>query len=144
LENNFFKSLFNDRKKTLSFLLAAAALIILVLSLFGGQGSEKNENQSPEAMTLEEYKADLEEKIAALCSSVSGVGKCKVFITFSKGEEKIYKGGVVIETKPPAVLGVSVICRGAESEQVRYEITRMISALFNIGTNRIAVLKLNS
>ena len=144
MENSFFKSLFNDRKKTLSFLLAAAALIILVLSLFGGQGSEKNENQSPEAITLEEYKADLEEKIAALCSSVSGVGKCKVFITFERGEENVYKGSSITEVKPPRVQGVTVVCRGADNDTVKCRITEMMTALFDIGANRVAVLKLNS
>lgn len=142
--NSFFKSLSSGKKKTLSVIIAGLAVILLLFSLFGGQSSEKNESSPKDALTLEEYKAELEEKIAALCSSVSGVGKCKVFITFSKGEEKVYKGSNVIETKPPTVLGVSVICRGADSEEVKYEITRMLSALFNIGSNRIAVLKLNS
>lgn len=144
MENSFLKTLLEGKKKTVLFLIAAIALVFLFSSFFNGDSEESKGKSSADTMTLEQYKIELEEKIASLCSSVCGVGKCKVFITFSNGEEKVYKGGNIIETKPPTVLGVSVICRGADSEEVRYEITRMLSALFNIGSNRIAVLKLNS
>ena len=83
----------------------------------------------------------LEIKTISKCNSIKF---CKVFITFSTGEEKIYRAGTLIETKPPSVLGVTVICRGADSEEVRYALVEMLTALFGIGSNRIAILKLNS
>lgn len=128
-------------------MLIAALFIIaaLILIFSGGKGGSNTENKiSKSESSLEEYKNGLEEKISALCSSVEGVGKCKVFITFSTGEEKIYRAGTLIETKPPSVLGVTVICRGADSEEVRYALVEMLTALFGIGSNRIAILKLNS
>ncbi|MBR5139984.1 MAG: hypothetical protein IKV16_02910 [Clostridia bacterium] len=93
--------------------------------------------------TLAQYKARLEEELADICSSVDGVGRCRVTVSFERGEEREYKGSALIGSKPPKVLGVSVVCSGANSDAVRAEIIRMMSALFDIGTNRIAVLKLN-
>ena len=87
--------------------------------------------------------AAVEEELADMCSSVSGVGRCKVTVTFERGEERVYKGSLLIESKPPKVLGVTVVCKGADSDLVRAEIVGMMSALFDIGANRIAVLKLN-
>ena len=63
-------------------------------------------------------------------------------ITFERGEERTYKGSQIIETKPPRVLGVSVLCEGGASDRVRAEITEMLCALFDIGANRVSVLPL--
>ena len=94
--------------------------------------------------TDSEYEEKLESEIEKLCSSVDGVGKCRVFITFKRGEQNTYKGSNLIETKPPEVLGVTVVCRGGDSEAVKQELSEMLSALFDIGYNRIAIMKLNS
>lgn len=120
--------------------IALGIALILLSSSFGAEPKEKSQS---EALTLEEYKEKLEGELTALCSDVSGVGKCKVFVTFERGEQNTYKSGVIIESKPPKVLGVTVICRGADSDYVKRELTDMITALFDIGSNRVAVLKLN-
>ena len=99
--------------------------------------SEKNTD------TLEEYRQKLEEELVSLCTSVEGVGKCRVFITFDKGAQNTYKNGTLIETKPPHVSGVTVVCDGGESDRVKSSLTKMITALFGIGSNRVAILKLN-
>ena len=95
-------------------------------------------------ITLDEYKELLEAEIESLCSDVSGVGRCRVFITFERGVQDTYKGSNIIESKPPKVLGVTVVCTGGDSDAVKSSVTEMISALFDIGYNRVAVLKLNS
>ncbi len=120
-------------------MIAIGIILIFVSSSFG-----KSEDKSADGITLDEYKIRLEEEIASICSDVSGVGKCRVFITLERGEQNVYKGSSVIETKPPKVLGVTVVCRGADSDYVRAELTDMITALFDIGSNRVAILKLNS
>ena len=126
-----------NKGSVLLFALLILGVFLLVFS--SAPETEAQEN----TQSLEEYKARLEEELSAVCSSVSGVGRCKVTVTFERGEEKIYKGSSVIETRPPKVLGVTVVCKGADSDKVRSEIIDMMSALFDIGTNRIAVLKLN-
>ena len=119
-------------------------LIIGVVLLFISSSTGKRaESVGSESESLTEYKKQLESEIASLCSDVDGVGKCRVFITFERGEQNEYKGSQVIETRPPRILGITVICRGAESDTVRRELTDMLTALFGIGSNRVAVLKLN-
>ena len=73
-----------------------------------------------------------EERLAALCSSIEGVGECKVYITYSPATR----------SETARVESVAVVCRGASSPQVRAEITELISSLFGIGTNRISVAKM--
>ena len=82
----------------------------------------------------------LEGELVDMCEQVSGVGKCKVMITFERGAENVYKGSQLTESSPPKVLGVSVICTGGASESVKAELTGMICALFSIGANRVAIL----
>ena len=120
-------------------MIAIGIVLIFVSSSFG-----KTEKESSDGITLDEYKVRLEDEIASICSDVSGVGKCRVVITLERGEQNVYKGSAVIETKPPKVLGVTVVCRGADSDSVRAELTDMLTALFEIGANRVAILKLNS
>ena len=134
----FIKENKNFRKA--AALIAVGIILIFISSSFGNQ---KADNKTDE-ITLDEYKERLEEDISSICSDVSGVGKCRVFITLERGEQNTYKGSSVIETKPPKVLGVTVVCRGADSDYVRSELTDMLTALFDIGANRVAILKLNS
>lgn len=122
-------------------LLILLGLILILSSSFSEDA--KNENRN-EIITLDEYKQRLEEEIRELCSSVDGVGKCRVTVTFERGVQNVYKGSSVIETKPPRVQGISVVCRGADSDRVRIQLTELLTALFDIGSNRVAILKLNS
>ncbi len=120
-------------------LIVLVGIFLVVISSVGGTNTKQKEE-----ITLDEYRTELEGRVGAMCSSVSGVGKCKVLITFERGEQSTYKGSALLEVKPPRVLGVTVVCRGAESDRVRADLTEMLSALFDIGANRIAILKLNS
>ena len=121
---------------------ALLGIFLVIISSSVGRGDSKS--TSEQALTLEEYKAQLEGEIESLCSDVAGVGRCRVFITFERGAQNSYKGSAVTETKPPKVMGVTVICKGGDSDSVKRELSEMICALFDIGYNRVAILKLNS
>ena len=121
-------------------LLLLLGIFLLIFSSIDPSLSEGAESVD----SLEEYKSRLEAELGELCSSVNGVGRCRVTVTFERGEERVYKGSTLIESKPPKVMGVTVVCKGADSDLVRAELVSMMSALFDIGSNRIAVLKLNS
>ena len=116
------------------------------LIFIGISSTSKNKSSDEENsdITLDEYREILEQELASLCSGVEGVGKCRVFITFDKGAQNTYKGSSLIETKPPHVSGVTVVCHGGESDKVKGALTQMITALFGIGSNRVAILKLNA
>ena len=99
----------------LAVLLALGAFLILPL----GGGSEG------------ETVASDEERLAALCSSIEGVGECRVYITYTTET----RGSTRVES-------VAVVCRGASSPSVQAELTSLISSLFGIGTNRISISKM--
>ena len=92
--------------------LVVGVLFIIISSFSGGQSV-----------------ATEEERLAEICSSVDGVGRCRAVITYGEDEE--------------AVFAVAVLCEGADSVYVRERINRLISSLYGIGTNRIAVLKID-
>ena len=135
------KSYVEKNKKSV-FIIVIFVLGILLLVFSSSHVSD--ENVTVENEDLNSYKERLEAELSEVCSSVKGVGRCKVTVTFERGEERVYKGSSLIESRPPKVLGVTVVCKGADSDSVRAEIVDMMSALFDIGANRIAVLKLNS
>ena len=134
------KVFLKEKYRLIAVVFAAIVGIVLIALSFGGgnNGEEKNNTVS-----LAEYKATLEGELEGACSSVRGVGRCEVIVTFERGAENTYKGNSLIESKPPRVMGVTVICDGADSDEVRACITGMMSSLFAIGTNRISVMKLN-
>ena len=110
-ENNL-KQLLGSKGGSLIIVLILLATVILVF---------------PSASSTDkEEAADLETKTAKLCSSVSGVGECRVMLTYRDGE----------------VYAVAVVCRGAESASVRRDITELVTSLFGIGTNRVEILLL--
>ena len=139
--NPAFLCLTRNKKIIIAVLLLTVGILLIFSSSIGNQGKKTSETRE---MSLDEYRAELEKQVASICSSVEGVGECKVFITLERGEQSVYKGSAVIETKPPRVLGVSVVCRGAESDLTRRRLTEMLTAIFDIGSNRVAILKLNS
>ena len=124
-------------KRRIALILLAFVLGIALIVIPFSTGRENDESKD----TLESYKTNLEEEVASLASGVKGVGKCRVLITFERGALNTYKGGELIETRPPLVMGVTVVCEGGDSDQVRARLTEMLTALFDIPSNRVAVLK---
>lgn len=127
-------------KKKLSGIIILISVGIMLIAI-SGISDKKSEDTS---LTLGEYKERLEDELEETCSAIKGVGKCRVTVTFVRGEENTYKGSTLVESKPPRVLGVSVVCRGADSAETKHALVEMLTALFDIGSNRISVLKLNS
>ena len=113
----------------------------VALLLFSGDCSKAQVQMQDD---LESYAARLEAETASLLSSVEGVGRCRVMLTFATGEETSYHGSSVSSVTPPRVLGATVVCDGGEDDAVRARIAGMLSSMFDIGKNRISVLKLSS
>ena len=103
--------------------IAVGALIILASSL--GSGTDSTDT-----------KDATEVKIKEMCSSLVGVGECRVMVTYSSASTRY---GVSTEAR---VESVAIVCRGADKASVRAEITAMLSALYGIGANRIFISKM--
>jgi stage III sporulation protein AG len=124
-------------KKHRRLLLFVAVLLGALLIII-----PKSDEQTSQSTSLAEYKAELEEELEDMLSEMEGVGKCSVNVTFSDGERYTYSGSRVISVTPPRVLGVGVVCEGGGSAGVSERITEAIAALFDIGANRICVVKM--
>ncbi len=122
--------------------------ICLVLGVFllalSGTESCRISSEDTAALAKEQntYEASLEERIEALCSSVEGVGVCRVMITFESGERTVYDGSKVSAVCPAQVQGVTVVCDGGNDPVVCRRLSDMLSALFGIGTHRVVILPL--
>ncbi len=151
--------------------LTAAVLAValgVVLLLLGNRRAEGQNSPSADNLagmvtrTTEEYRADLESRMEAICGQVSGVGTVKVIVTLAGGCEYVYAtdkkvtvGGestsyitvgsgdseslVYITERAPAIVGIGVVCAGGQDATVRKEVTALLSAAFGVGSHQIYV-----
>lgn len=136
-ENAFLSFIKGRIRGRRALVIALIALAFFALLLFGTEVGD-------EAELGDDYAGILESRLEKLLSDTDGVGKCEVMITIESGERKVYEGSREIATLPPKVLAVTVLCEGADSVSVVREITEAISAMFDIGTHRVRVMKINS
>ena len=111
---------------------------------------------------MEEYRNGLETRMEALCGCVEGVGSVKVEVMLAGGFEYVYatdkkvtssgestsfvvvgsgdgESLIYLSEKPPAILGIGVVCAGGGDPAVKREITALLSATFGVGSNKIYV-----
>ena len=151
--------------------LAVALICVVVgalLLIFGGRIGKDTASNIPDAppeastRTVEEYRAELESRMEAICSRVAGVGEVEVVVTLEGGFSYVYatnkkttSGGetltyvtvgsgdreslVYLSEKAPAILGIGVVCAGGMDPTVRREVTALLSAAFGVGSNKIYV-----
>ena len=116
--------------------------------------------------TIDDIEQKLESKLEKLISSMSGVGNVSVIVTIASSDEYIFAENIKTETdsdssstdrniiisgnkdgdgvvekgvKTPDVLGVAVVCQGADNLIVKSEITNLVTSLFGIGIDRVYV-----
>ena len=119
LKGDFLK-FFKEKKDFTKILIVLALGLIL---MFLGNKSED----------VVEPDVGIEEKIATACSGVDGVGDCSVLVYYAPQDSR---------TDEAKVESVIVICEGADSVEVRFTLTEMLSSFFGIGANRIRVEKM--
>ena len=105
-------------------LIIAAAFVLLLFSSLGGGASTDGTDD------------EVESKIEQMCSSLVGVGECRVMVTYSS--DGVRYGSSL----PKRVESVAIVCKGADRATVRAEIISMISALYGIGANRIFISRM--
>ena len=125
-----------EKLGALPVLLLCGLGILLLLSGGGlfGSGKKTSETTDPAA-----YRTSLERELSTLCAEVKGVGRVTVMITLAEGERTTYSGSKVSSVTPPAVLGAAVVCDGGGDPAVQADLTRLVSSLLGIGTNRVTV-----
>ncbi|MBQ6183065.1 MAG: hypothetical protein IJK33_04175 [Clostridia bacterium] len=140
---------------------AVLAAALLLLARAPSSGAAQTENGGVYS-SGEEYRAKLQNEVAELVEGVTRKS-CSVVITLERGYEYIYAvnqqsvqdtgggsdlrreyvlaGGntpVIVEERMPRVCGVAIVCRGITAAE-EYKIIKLVSALFDLPTNRIGV-----
>lgn len=139
-------------------------------SLFGTYGGGNTDTPSAtsateENETSEQYKKRMESELVELLRKVEGVGNVQVMLTLKASNEKVTlkdntnKGDTneeetvliedsdrnsspyVIQEKEPEIEGVVIVCGGGDNSVIKREITEAVSALFQIESHKIKVMK---
>lgn len=153
----------SQKKKTLLLLLLA--LLGIVLMLFSKCGEDKAGEQvasEPSALDPALYAEQIEEKVEALCNKIDGVSSAHAVVTLKGGYRAIYatdaqygssvnksetvligsgssEKALLIGYENPEIAGIGIVCSGGDDAYVRAEIISMISAAFDLGSNKIFV-----
>ncbi len=151
----------NGKSKLWLLLLLSAAGILLIL--FGGSGEEtvKETETQPYSVASDEmliYQAYLEERVQTLCRSVRGVGNVTVAVTLSDSFSSVYAteicdgneeyvilgsgssaSALYLNRAAPQIVGIGIVCSGGSDATVRRELISLLSAAFDIGSNRIYI-----
>ena len=106
-------------------LLIGLGLLLIFFGMGGGDTADTSERVDT-----------LETDITELCSSLEGVGQCRVLVTY---EERSLGYGKGTES---VISGIAVVCEGGESVAVKQRVSSVLSSVFGIGANRIRVEKL--
>lgn len=148
------KSLLSKIK--IEYLIVIVLAIICMCIIFGGTKSEKQVSYSSE---IDNYVANLENKLKSNLSMVSGAGKVSVIISVKSGmenvvatiktdkenittEEPLIIGGkpVVLSESFPKINGVVIVAQGANNLSVRIQLINATAVFLNIENEKIQVL----
>ena len=156
----------SDKKIKIAVIVGLVGLLLLAAS---DLAPKKSDASPAEKISYTDYTAQLEEKTCKIISDIDGVGRCRVMITLKNSNESIYaknnrensngsnysdeseyvlydgengESPVLIKEYFPEVMGVVVVCSGADSLAVRESVINCVSSLYGISTAKISVSKL--
>ena len=150
-------------KLRLLIILGGAVLGILLL-LFAGSNSLSGDRTDIEGEaegseeTLRQYQEYLENRIKSICESVAGVGNVSVVITLDGDFRDVYAiemidgneeyvivgsgsnaSALYLTKQSPCITGIGVVCQGGANADVRQELISLLSAAFDVPSNRIYI-----
>lgn len=159
---SFLRSLVQKYKHAFIVLLIGLGLMLLP--------SGRTEDPTPEIPAIQSREEDLEARLSAILSRISGAGEVEVLLTIRTGSETLYQTdedsdsggtaarnsvstvivedssrqetGLVRRTDPPVYQGAVVVCQGAEDPGVKLAIVEAVSCATGLGADRIKVVKM--
>lgn len=160
----------NDRKKLIILIVALLGIILIVISSFEDKTvTDVEETQLQTEFSESDYTAALEKRLEETVSSLYGAGRSRVMVTLECDYETVYardgsyskdeassdekseyiiidseqqEDGLVLKTVTPRVRGVAVLCEGGNDPYVCEQVSQMLLALLDLGSNSISVSKI--
>jgi hypothetical protein len=133
----------NKLRKNKNLPLMAGGLILgLALIAFGGGNAHKPVEEPSLSATedLHQIAGQLEEEITALLLEIPGVNRLKVMVYLECSGEEVFSAGEELPVKHnnARLQGIGVVCPGV-GDELALNITRLLSALFGLASNKIYV-----
>ena len=154
-----------EKYKYALLVIALGALLLLLPA--GGTEAARTEGKTEPQTACFDLEA-FEEKLADTVSQIAGAGAVQVALTVDSGSRRVLAqdqardrdGGesvstgtvgrgsgsqevVPLQTLAPEFRGALVVCPGGGDPQVRLTLTRAVSALTGLGTDRISICEGN-
>lgn len=167
---NIKEKLFENKKLAFIIILGLCGIILICISEVSNTKtvSDEVETQS-NAADETEYVEKLEERLTDIISSIEYAGQVKVMVTLKGSNENVYavnenikndensnnysnnyviidnkniKEGIRIKVLEPEIRGVAVVCTGGDNPQVVEQITKAVTTVLGIGSNKVSVSKM--
>lgn len=157
------KEMTNKLTAVLSKYRYAALILVIGLALMLIPGKSTPAVESPIQTHTNSDPSD-EEKLESVLSSIKGVGRVEVVLSFAAGERTVYQTdtdagsqrsdtvtvtdadrnqtGLVTQVVPPVFQGAIIVCQGAGDPTVRLAIVDAVSKYTGLGANQISVLEM--
>ncbi len=159
-----FRSIYNrikkDKKTLLIILMALLGIFFISLSEIKEYGINDNEyNEEIEEINFD----DAEKRLKNIIKCIKGVGDVETYITYDCKYETVYAvnsdvktdekqvqskseyiitdedTGLILKMIYPKIRGVAIVCQGGDDPVIKEKIYSVVSALFDISTNKISV-----
>ncbi len=163
--NDILARLKKDKKALLTVVIGITGMVLVLLSeLPSLENNEKAEKGNDSYIN-----SGLEQETERLISEIEGAGRVSVMLTYDCSEETVWakdseqqmktdskeayderhiiidsqngETGLAVKVLYPRVRGVAVVCTGGDDPVVKSEIKALVSALFDIGSNRISIAR---
>ena len=112
----------NDNKK---IIIVVVLIIILIGTIYFINKSQEKDKQTSVGTA---QKSNAEIKVAGILTSIDGVGAADVMI--NEGDK--------------GILGVVIVCEGADNIMTRSDILNAVSTALNVDKNLIAIYSMNN
>ncbi len=144
----------------------ALLVLLLGLALMLIPGTKNETTQEVSQVQATDPAPNLAQQLEEILSKIEGAGQVSVMLTVKSGEQTVYQEdrdsdgdslrqetvivtgadreqtGLVQQVNPPTYQGAIVVCKGADSAQVRLAIVEAVSRVTGLGADRISVLKM--
>lgn len=158
-----------NSKLWIAILVAVVGILLLIFGGKMGRDKPDDSNSAKQPgsttdqkLSMEEYRCALEKRICYICSQVDGVGNVSVIVSLESGFEYVYATDikhsgsgesvqyivigsgseehvVYLTEKVPSIAGIGVVCQGGADPNIKRELTYLLSAAFEVSTNKIYV-----
>ena len=156
----------NEKSKI--FLIIVCVAVGIIMIAWGSISANKSEDAEAVFSSFEnkdpsEYASFVEAKVKEICSGISGVGDVFVVVTLEGGYRTVYalnsqstqsgyksevvltgsgnsEKALVVGYEYPKISGIGIVAVGGDSSAVKQRIISLVSAAFDISTNKIEVV----